>query len=127
MRISTDITFGDNKLVELVVTNLDIQTGDEYDYSELAWSMWEYYGNAEQIVLYINNLYVIILDKIQDRKYNIGGRYIEKYPLQSDLLWMGTVPSEIPKNQGNSYIKVITPLLQRSIQQLIRARIKRLN
>lgn len=69
--------------VELSVTNFKVKNESSSDWGALSWEIGQLLGNRDFIYVFINKLYIIILDNT-DRQggydYRVWGRYISLHP-----------------------------------------------
>lgn len=116
---------GTGGCIELSISMLDIQNENSPDYFELAWEIKPLLGCKEQICLYINNLYLIIIDNANNQggyNYNVYGRYVTKHPFLSNLFYMTAALPEIWENGADEYVQQIIPMLKQWVKTIRKAR-----
>lgn len=113
------------RCVELSITNFDLHNDNSQDYSDLTWELLPLLGKKEQIVLYINNLYLIIIENTNGNDgydYIVNGRYITKHPFLSNLFCITPALPEIWGNEVDGYIRQMVPMVKEWVRILVMAR-----
>lgn len=113
---------GTEDFVELSFLTKDIHNVNSPDYFEIAWEIKPLLGCKELISLYINNLYLIIIDDQGGYKYKVYGRYITKQPFISNPFCMTAELPKIWEKGADEYTQEIMLMLKQWVKILRNAR-----